>query len=361
MTKASNQQNFFADHFSDEKKASAPAWKWGVFSFVVVFLMGLLFTHSFLQRKVLIAEIKKQMVYSIEALNQFGWDLAYDNVSFNAFPLLPLGELNHVKLYNRYAHNSWNIEKIRFDNSILNTHRLNFEISGKQFLTVNAIVHKLNIEHQDFFIEIDDNQQIDALSLKLFNISIADIADIEQIVVLGNKINVQSVDTLSPSFKLAFEAANLKWNGLLNYPLSQNIRKIYVNSSIIGRITPSDNFRSDLREWLVKDGHITIEDLNISWPPLLLVGKGNLYLNENFKPILQLDTTSKALAILIDDLEKQNWLDSKGVFVAKILLDSKSYKSDEKDEYLTVTTPIALRDDALLIEKIVLKKFQSGR
>ena len=86
------------------------------------------------------------------------------------------------------------------------------------------------------------------------------------------------------------------------------------------KINFTNNLRSDLREWLSKDGHWEIKDFNLSWSPLLLVGKGNLYLNENFKPILQLNTTSKALSVLIDDLEHKNWLDSKGVFVAKILL-----------------------------------------
>ena len=348
----------FADNFPEEKDLKSPSfWKWGVFSFVAVFFISLLFTHAFLQRQVLISHIKKQMAYSIQALNQFGWDVAYDNVSFHAFPLFPLGEINNLKLYNKFSKTSWNCETIRFDNSILRSQKLQFELIGKQFLTLPNGVHKIELANQEFILNIDDNGEIYLLSFKLFNISVADIADIKQAIVLGNQISSTSLEQPAPSFKLAFEISDIKLNGLLNYPLSQDIRRIYLNSEIIGKINFTNNLRSDLREWLSKDGHWEIKDFNLSWSPLLLVGKGNLYLNETFKPILQLNTTSKALSVLIDDLEHKNWLDSKGVFVAKILLSGKSYKQDENDQYLTVSTPISVRDDALLIEKIAVKKF----
>ena len=355
MVETANKQDFFANQFPDEEGKPSHAWKWGLFACLSVFLIGILFINSYLQRRVLISQIKQSISYSIDSLNQFGWDLAYDNISFHAFPLLPLGELNNVKLYNKYAHTSWNVEKIRFDNSILNPRKFDFDIKGKQFITYNAKAHKVTSDNQELFIKTNDNGDVQLFSLKLINFSVADWADIEQISIFGKSLTQKN--DIAPSFKTSVEIVNTKLNGLLNYPLSQNIRKIYINSNIIGKIGFKNALRSDLREWMAKDGHIEITDFTLSWSPLLLVGKGNLYLNENFKPILRMDTTSKALSVLIADLERQNWLNSKGVFVANILLASKSYKSNENDKYLTVTTPISIRDDALLIEKIAVKKF----
>lgn len=357
MVEKSDQNNIFADQFPDEVRPQPHFWKWGVFTFLVVFLLGLLFINSFLQRKAFISQIKKQISYSIEALNQFGWDLAYDNVSFNAFPLSPLGEIENLKIYNRQKNVSWNAEKISFDNSILNTHKLNFEISGQQFVSFHSAAHKISVAQQEMFIEVDDHAEIALFSAKFFNISIADCADIEKFVVLSQKLPFPKDKTDAPSFEVKTEISDIVLNGLLDYPLAQNIRKIYFSGAVIGKVNFDENFRSALQEWLAKGGSFEINDFNISWPPLLLVGKGNLYLNEKFKPILQLNTTSKGLAVLIDELEQKNWLDSKSVFVAKILLSEKSYKQNAQDEHLTVTTPISLRDDALLIEKIAVKKF----
>lgn len=361
MVKKANEQDIFANQFPDEKEHSSHPWKWGLFACLSVFLISILFTNAYLQRRVLISHIKQQVSYSIASLNQFGWDLAYDNISFHAFPLLPLGELNNVKLYNRYAHSSWNIEKVRFDNSILNPQKLSFDISGKQFVTYDGKAHKISSDNQEVYVEVNDEGGIKLLALKVFNLSIADWADAEQVSIVGKSIAQKSEIIQLPSFETSVEIVNTKLNGLLNYPLSQNIRKIYFNTAVIGKIGFTNNLRSDLREWMSKDGHLEITDFTLNWSPLLLVGRGNLYLNENFNPILRMDTTSKALSVLIADLERKNWLDSKGVFVANILLSSKSYKSDENDEYLTVTTPISIRDDALLIEKIAVKKFNQAR
>ena len=352
------KQELFANQFPDETAKSSPSfWKWGVSAFVVMFLFTLLFTNAFYQRKFLISEIQKQMVYSIQSLNRFGWDLAYNEISFNAFPLLSLGEIKQVKLYNRYAHTSWNCEKISFDNSILDTQKLQIELEGKQFLSLNGNVHNLSMKKPEFFIEADDDGKIKDFSFTLHNFSIAGLADVEKIVFLGSRVYGQYGNWDAPYFKSLIEISNIKLNGLLDYPLTQTIHKIYVNSTIIGKIDFKENIQTSLHDWSAKNGHIEIDDFNVNWSPLLLVGKGDLYLNENFTPILQLNTTSKALDVLIDDLEKLHWLDSKGVFVAKILLSRKSYKSEEDDEHLTVTTPIAIRDDALLVEKISVKKF----
>lgn len=352
------QKNIFIeDDPSEKKQSSFSAWWWGAFSFLAVFFVCILFTNAFLQRKVFISQLKKQIMYSIEALNQSGWDLAYDYADFNAFPLFPLAEFDNVKIYNRQKPIAWNCQNISFNNSIINPGKLIFQLEGKQFLSFDTKVHDVKIANLEIFSEHENNGNLKKISLKILDLSISDLADIEQIIF--NCMQTETINSVRdlPSLKNILEIKNIKLNGLLNYPLTQTIKRIFIDSEIIGKINFENNFHSDLREWMLKDGHININDFNLNWPPLLMVGKGSLYFNENFKPILQLNTTSKALNVLIEDLESKNWLDSKGVFVAKILLSGKSYKSDEDDEHLTVTTPISLRDDALLVEKIAVKKF----
>ena len=51
----------------------------------------------------------------------------------------------------------------------------------------------------------------------------------------------------------------------------------------------------------------------------------------------------------------KGWLESKGVFVAKILLNSKAFKMNRDDKFMTVTTPIDYKDGKLMIENIVVK------
>ena len=68
-------------------------------------------------------------------------------------------------------------------------------------------------------------------------------------------------------------------------------------------------------------------------------------------------TSSKALLRLIDDLQKNGFLERKGVFVADILLKSKGFKLHEEDKHLTLTTPINYQDGKLSVENITVKNF----
>lgn len=54
---------------------------------------------------------------------------------------------------------------------------------------------------------------------------------------------------------------------------------------------------------------------------------------------------------------QDNFLERKGVFVAKILLNNKSFKLNPDDKYYTVTTPININSNQILIENIPLKTF----
>ena len=57
------------------------------------------------------------------------------------------------------------------------------------------------------------------------------------------------------------------------------------------------------------------------------------------------------------DMLQDNFLERKGVFVAKILLNNKAFKLNPEDKYYTVTTEININSNQILIENIPLKTF----
>ena len=119
----------------------------------------------------------------------------------------------------------------------------------------------------------------------------------------------------------------------------------------------SSNYKTALDCWLAQDGYIDVKKLMVNWSPLSLIGEGELNFNENYIPKIKLSTSSKGLFELIENLEQKKWLDSKGVFVAKILLENKAFKIKDSDKHLSVVTPISYNDNILTVEKISIKKF----
>lgn len=344
-----------------EKLRQLKACAWPVIAFIFFLLLSLLIIQNYLQRRAIINHFKIEMHYVIKSLNNGGWDLAYDEVDFNSLYPFSLVTFKNLKIYSLNQNYGWEINRLELNSGLLNSTKLSIELGAEQNLTVRNKPHKVSLGNYNFKIELPINRQPNNLTLQLQNVSISEFAEISEINLAARIIAPQLISEQSPSLRGYLDIHKVKLNGLLNYPLGQNIERIYLNAELLGQIKGGVNFQQALREWLSKDGHIEIKDFNLNWPPLLMVGKGNLYFNENFKPILQLNTSSKALFELINDLENKNWVDNKGAFVIKILLGNKAYKADAEDKYLTVTTPIAVRDDALLVEKIVLKNFKNTR
>ena len=149
------------------------------------------------------------------------------------------------------------------------------------------------------------------------------------------------------------ESVNL--NGLLDYPLTSYIRKMYAQFNLVGNLSGNEPFVTAAEKWLHEGGFVDVPNVTVSWDPLLLVGKGDIRFNENFEPTIQIKTSSKAIINLLNDLKNNKFLDRKGVFVANILLAAKGFKMKDDDEYLTISTPIAYRDNKLTVENITVK------
>lgn len=343
-----------------------PKWykkyAWFIGACLLAFFGGLFIINSYLARTAIIHHIKNGINYTIISLNLSGWDIAYDEIDFNASYPADLFTVKNLKIYDSKNNATFFVEfpLIEVNTRFFNAQK--FDISFPQGIVITKYdgKHFISANEYEFSIEMTEKFQFSNLTFQSNNVKITDFADIGTFTFASRIIAPQQINDSAPFLKIFAEAENISLNGLLDYPLSQNIDRIYLDSDMLGKFSFEDNFAHGFNIWQSQGGEFEINDFTINWRPLLLVGKGNLYFNDHFRPILNLNTSSKALINLLDDLEQKNWLDSKGVFVAKILLNNKAYKADPDDEYLTVTSPIAIQEDALLVEKISVKKWKNN-
>lgn len=365
MTEPISEQmpNLFS--LREAEPALKPKWyqkyAWLIGAGALAFIGGTVIINSYLQRSAVIHQIKNGINYTIKSLNLSGWDAAYDEVAFN--PAYP-GDLVRFKNLTFYSPDGTNGLLIKIPELVIRSGFINagkFRVRFPQGLVISGSgqEHKVSFENYDFSAEASGGQLLNNIVWQAENIKISGWADIAKISLASRIIAPQQISDHSPFLKIYLEAENIKLNGLLDYPLSQNIDRIYLESDVIGQFKAEDNFMQALNSWLARGGDIEIRDMTLNWLPLIMVARGDLYLNDNMKPIVRLNTSSKALLELLDELDDKKWLDGKGVFVAKILLSNKAYKADPEDKYLTVTSPITIQEDALLIEKIAVKKWKN--
>lgn len=326
-----------------------------IFSFCIVF-SGIYITVS---RNLAIKHIKKNISQYISYLNEMGLDIAYDNIEFNSMMFYPLVKIDNLKLYSVTTLNDWalNFNNVKAYPNIIGTKRIRFSSTGGGTFAFNEFKSEM-LSEETFLDIITKNNSLDELIFHAENINIKDFAKIDKIAYLlkaDDNIEVSSV-TL-PSYTSMFEVNNVKINGLIDYPLSSNIKLIYIKSNIMGDFYQDEFILTSLENWLQKGGFIDVPNLIIQWEPLTLVGRGNINFNENFSPRITFNTSSKGILTLLNDLQQREYLDSSNVFVANIMLKNKAYKINPDDEELTVSTPINYSDKVLTIENLPIKDF----
>lgn len=338
-------------------KSRLSRYSWVFAPMLVVFCLTLLFTFSYLQRRSVISAIQSQYDYAINSLNESGFDIAYDRIEFNALWPFKLVKIKNFKIYTLAAENymEWNIPELEVDTGLWAAKQLEIKLSKNQTCNFGGSKYDISIGRYKITVEGSYNG-LNNLIIKLHDIDISNLAQIGELSFAARKIAAQQINDEAPFLKTYFEIRNVRLNGLLNYPLSQDISRIYFNADIIGRFKKMDGWQSAVNDWLLRDGKIEIKTLTINWLPLILVGKGDVYFNDKLKPVVRLKTSSKALLDLINQMESKSWLDNKGAFVAKILLSSKAFKADPEDKYLTVSTPINYQDGQISVEKITIYK-----
>ena len=327
----------------------------GIFSFCIVF-SGIYITAS---RNLAIKYIKKNIAQSISYLNELGIDIAYDNIEFNSIMFYPLIKINNLKLYNTTSFNDWsiNFNAIKAYPNILGTKKLRFTSTEGGIFTFNEFTSEMTSEEAFLDIIVNKNK-MDELVLHTENFNIKDFAKINNITFLLKSDKNPEIDSFTTSsYTSMFEVNDVKINGLIDYPLSSNIKLIYMKSNIMGKIQPDDFILTSLESWIQKGGFIDIPNLIIQWDPLTLVGRGNINLNEQFSPNISFNTSSKGLLTLLNDLQQQKILDTSKVFIANIMLKNKAYKINPDDEELTVSTPISYSNNILTIDNLEVKDF----
>ncbi len=327
------------------------------FSFCLVF--GAIYITA--SRNLAIKQIRSNLAKTTTALNEIGLDLAYDNIEFNSVFLFPLVKIDNLQLYNIKGLNTWslNFSLVKAYPNIFGSPRIRFEFSNGGKFIFNDFASSMNSE--ETFLDISGkNNSFQELVFHSENINIKDFAKIQKIAYLIQAVpqnkNLNMAVTL-PSFESFFEINNVDINGLIDYPLSSKLKLFYAKTNVIGRLKPEDHLLTSMETWLKEGGFIEVPNLIVQWEPLMLVGRGAINFNENFSPRINFNTSSKGILRLIKDLQENNFLDSKNVFVANILLSNKAFKLNPEDEELTISTPISYTDGKLSIENLTLKDF----
>ena len=286
-------------------------------------------------------------------------DIAYDNIEFNNMMFYPLVKIDNLKLYNTTSFNDWsiNFKTVKAYPNIIGTQKLRFTSTEGGIFSFNEFISEMTSD-ETFLDIIMDNNKLNELIFHSENFNIKDFAKINNIsFLLQADKNPDITSFITSSYTSMFEINDIKINGLIDYPLSSNIKLIYMKSNIMGKIKPDDFILTSLESWLQKGGFIDVPNLIVQWDPLTLVGRGSINFNETFSPRISFNTSSKGILTLLNDLQQHKFLDTSKVFIANIMLKNKAYKINPDDEELTVSTPISYADNILTIDNLEIKDF----
>ena len=328
-----------------------------LFSFCIVF-GGIYITAS---RTIAIKQIRSEMVKTIGWLNEIGLDISSDKIEFKSVFFFPLVTIDNFQIHNIKGL-TWTLrfDKINAYPNIFGAKRIRFTSEGGGKFIFNDFLS--DISSAQTFLDITAGTSgFENLMFHSEDINIHDFAKIENITYLLESLPQARIDTNSsitlPSFESLFEVNNVEINGLLNYPLSSHLTLLYAKANIIGRVNPDSSLLTTLETWLRDGGFIEIPHLIVQWSPLTLVGRGDINFNEKLSPRINFNTSSKGILRLLQDLQENNFLESKNVFVANILLSNKAYKLNPEDSEMTVSTPISYSDGKISIENLTIKDF----
>lgn len=322
----------------------------------VAFFMTYLIFWVLLQRafclNLMIAEIKKIQ----NSLLEVGMDIAYDKAEFSKLSPFSLIKFDNFKIYSLNAQNywEWNIPELKINSSLFDCGHLTISTNRNQEFVLKTKSYPVEIPVLKIALDFNKEIGLKEISIEGMALNIQGLATIDSLKFASQRMAPMQVSELTPLFENHFEIKKLTISEEIKFPLIKEINRIYLNANIIGVLSDKETYSQSVDTWLRLGGIIDIRKLIIDWKPLLMLGRGDLYFNDKLEPNLHLNTSSKGLVNVLDKLQ-DNILDRKGVFVAKILLNNKSFKLNKTDEYFTVTTPININYDQMLIENIPVK------
>lgn len=329
---------------------------WGVLAFILAFMLGLFFINLTMSRTYALKQLKAAIVNLEEYLNEFNLGMAYDDYSTSSVYTQPLIRFTNFELY---SPGKWSLKlpELRIRNSVWNAGRFYIILGDEQTLSLgkdeNIIITS---ENADLQVAANTSGNLELLLAAIKNINVKNYFKIQELNLAGRRVGTHNNGGLAMSvFENHFEAKNITLNGLLDYPLTSGISRIYAKTNFVGSLNPEGSFTAAMENWLHQGGYIGIPNLVVNWNPLLLVGRGEINFNEKLEPSLHLMTSSKGLTKLMDDLQDRDFLERKGVFVAKILLANKSFKLSEEDRYSSVITPLDFSNGKISVENITVR------
>ena len=323
---------------------------------MLVFAAASLCILAYLQRVYGLNQLKREINKIQASLAEVGWDMAYDNAESSTFLLSVPLTFKNFRLYALDGSKEWKAEEIKIKTGLFDNGHVMPEISREQTLTVNGKVYPAEIPVLDINLYFDKTLGLKEISIEGMGWNIRGLATIDSLRLASQRMAPLNISELTPFFENHLEIKGAQISEDVDFPLRKRISRIYANANIIGMMKSQPTYTESLSDWLRLGGVVDIRKLIVEWAPLTMVAHGDLYFNEKLEPNLHLNTSSKGLAETLDMLQ-DNFLERKGVFVAKILLNNKAFKLNEDDLYDTVTTPININTGQILIENIPLKKF----
>ncbi len=307
-----------------------------------------------LERNLAISVIKEEIIKFENSLLAMGYDIAYDNLSFSHLSPWQMLRIENLRIYsldaNHYA--QWECAEFAVSSDIFNTRKIRFHLSQKQNLQIGTKKWEVSVPNSLVELNISKQNQIQEATLQAADVVIENLADIGSVKFALQRGNGHQINEKSPFMETLFELKDIHIDDYTAWPMNKHIDHVYLNANVIGEIEEQNIFSEALYNWIEKEGFIDIQKLIINWKPLVMVAKGDLFFNENLVPDVTLNTSSMALTDTLEKMNQNGWLEDKGVFVVKILLNNKSFKKNSTDKYFTVTTPIKLNNKQILIENI---------
>lgn len=331
-----------------------------ILTFIISFVVVLFGLCIIAYRGLAVKKIRAALPQVISSLNEIGLDIAYENIKFSPFFFTPLMQIKQPQLYTLNENNFWQIkfDEITAQISLFQDDSINLNFTESGEISLNNQTYTTSNNEMAFEIDLNKNK-VQQVSLHVDDFKIKQFADIKEISFNMQRSSLQNKnkDAIISSWNSSLAVNNVTINGLVNYPLSSQLKQLSMQANVMGEFKFNDDFLISVENWVKSGGFIDIPNLVLKWKPLTLVGRGQCKFNNFLDPDITFNTSSKGLLKLLASLQAIKMVDNKNVYVAKILLNNKAYRLKADDEELTITTPISYSDGKITLDNLVIKDF----
>lgn len=321
--------------------------------------IGIMLTWAGFERHKAISRVQNEFDDFANSLAAVGYDLAYDRLTFSSFSPWQIMRVENLRIYSLDGSNywEWKCPELALSTDLWDANKIRLHFSSRQSIQRGLKIWEVNVPQIGSEVQISKDGKLQSFSIQAQDLSVNNLFTAEQFNLAGQRMAPHQIKEHSPFIDLVADVRNVDIDDITGWPLNKHIDHLYLNSEVIGVLEKQPIYSESLYNWIENGGNIEIRRMIINWKPLVLVGKGDLYFDEALNPKLSVNTSSIALIETLDRLNQNGMLDDKGVFVAKILLSNKAFKKKGTDQYFTVTTPVRMDKEQVLIENIPVKNF----